>query len=97
MSRPTDRPARARIGARTGAVAAAAVAVSALLLGAGAALWSGAASAQPVATPGAGDARPRAPWSGLGRPATPAEIRAWDIDVRPDFKGLPTRNPAAGP
>ena len=25
----------------------------------------------------------------LGRPATPAEIRAWDIDVRPDFKGLP--------
>jgi S-disulfanyl-L-cysteine oxidoreductase SoxD len=28
--------------------------------------------------------------SNLGRPATPAEIRAWDIDVRPDFKGLPT-------
>ncbi len=25
----------------------------------------------------------------LGRPATPAEIAAWDIDVRPDFKGLP--------
>jgi S-disulfanyl-L-cysteine oxidoreductase SoxD len=25
----------------------------------------------------------------LGRPATPAEIRAWDIDVRPDFQGLP--------
>ncbi len=25
----------------------------------------------------------------LGRPATPAEIKAWDIDVRPDFKGLP--------
>jgi S-disulfanyl-L-cysteine oxidoreductase SoxD len=24
-----------------------------------------------------------------GRPATPAEIKAWDIDVRPDFKGLP--------
>jgi S-disulfanyl-L-cysteine oxidoreductase SoxD len=24
-----------------------------------------------------------------GRPATPAEIAAWDIDVRPDFKGLP--------
>ena len=29
------------------------------------------------------------PPSNLGRPATPAEIRAWDIDVRPDFKGLP--------
>jgi cytochrome c551/c552 len=27
--------------------------------------------------------------SGVGRTATPAEIRAWDIDVRPDFKGLP--------
>jgi len=25
----------------------------------------------------------------LGRTATPAEIKAWDIDVRPDFKGLP--------
>ncbi|MFN3629156.1 MAG: c-type cytochrome, partial [Casimicrobiaceae bacterium] len=28
-------------------------------------------------------------FSGLGRPATPAEIKAWDIDVRPDFAGLP--------
>jgi cytochrome c len=26
---------------------------------------------------------------GIGRAATPAEIAAWDIDVRPDFKGLP--------
>ena len=26
---------------------------------------------------------------GVGRTATPAEIAAWDIDVRPDFKGLP--------
>lgn len=26
---------------------------------------------------------------GLGRPATPAEIAAWDIDVRPDGLGLP--------
>ncbi len=26
---------------------------------------------------------------GLGREATPAEVKAWDIDVRPDFKGLP--------
>lgn len=29
------------------------------------------------------------PWTGIGRPATPAEIKAWDIDVRPDFAGLP--------
>ena len=28
-------------------------------------------------------------WSGIGRAATPAEMKAWDIDVRPDFKGLP--------
>ena len=26
---------------------------------------------------------------GIGRNATPAEVVAWDIDVRPDFKGLP--------
>ena len=26
---------------------------------------------------------------GIGRSATPKEIAAWDIDVRPDFKGLP--------
>lgn len=29
------------------------------------------------------------PWAGIGRAATPAEIQAWDIDVRADFKGLP--------
>jgi cytochrome c len=28
-------------------------------------------------------------FEGIGRPATPAEIQAWDIDVRPDFQGLP--------
>ncbi|MBC7500732.1 MAG: c-type cytochrome [Herminiimonas sp.] len=27
--------------------------------------------------------------AGIGRPATPKEVAAWDIDVRPDFKGLP--------
>jgi S-disulfanyl-L-cysteine oxidoreductase SoxD len=26
---------------------------------------------------------------GIGRPATAKELAAWDIDVRPDFKGLP--------
>ncbi len=29
------------------------------------------------------------PYPGVGRPATPKEIAAWDIDVRPDFRGLP--------
>ena len=28
-------------------------------------------------------------FAGIGRTATPKEIAAWDIDVRPDFKGLP--------
>jgi len=28
-------------------------------------------------------------FKGVGRQATPAEVKAWDIDVRPDFKGLP--------
>jgi cytochrome c551/c552 len=28
-------------------------------------------------------------YPGIGRAATPAEVKAWDIDVRPDFKGLP--------
>jgi S-disulfanyl-L-cysteine oxidoreductase SoxD len=30
-----------------------------------------------------------AKFPGIGRTATPAEVAAWDIDVRPDFKGLP--------
>jgi S-disulfanyl-L-cysteine oxidoreductase SoxD len=29
------------------------------------------------------------PYAGIGRAATPAELAAWDTDVRPDFKGLP--------
>ncbi|MDO9280068.1 MAG: c-type cytochrome [Polaromonas sp.] len=29
------------------------------------------------------------PYTGIGRLATPKEVAAWDIDVRPDFKGLP--------
>lgn len=28
-------------------------------------------------------------YAGIGRDATPKEVVAWDIDVRPDFKGLP--------
>jgi cytochrome c len=30
-----------------------------------------------------------AAYPGIGRDATPKEVAAWDIDVRPDFKGLP--------
>ena len=38
------------------------------------------------AAPGAA---PNIIWQGIGRPATAAEVKAWDIDVRADFKGLP--------
>jgi cytochrome c len=40
-----------------------------------------------AAGPSAGKAAPHYP--GIGRPATKAEVTAWDIDVRPDFQGLP--------
>lgn len=42
-----------------------------------------------VALLAAGPALAQPAFPGVGRTATPAEIRAWDIDVRPDFKGLP--------
>src|SRR4051812_42976573 len=34
-------------------------------------------------------AKAAAQFPGVGRAATAAEIAAWDIDVRPDFQGLP--------
>ncbi len=34
-------------------------------------------------------AQPAGSYPGIGRAATPKEVAAWDIDVRPDFKGLP--------
>lgn len=42
------------------------------------------AVATALAQPAAGPSFP-----GIGRAATPKELAAWDIDVRPDFKGLP--------
>ena len=39
---------------------------------------------------GAGAAQPAGKYPGVGRSATPLEVQAWDIDVRPDFKGLPS-------
>jgi cytochrome c len=35
-------------------------------------------------------------YAGIGRPATAKEIAAWDIDVRPDFKGLPAGSGTVG-
>ncbi len=37
----------------------------------------------------ASNAQSQGKYPGIGRNATPAEIKAWDIDVRPDFTGLP--------
>ncbi len=37
----------------------------------------------------AGDKFPENKFPGVGRAATAREVAAWDIDVRPDFKGLP--------
>src|SRR5687768_17019381 len=37
----------------------------------------------------AGAAQPEPALAGIGRPATSAEIKAWDIDVRADLTGLP--------
>jgi cytochrome c551/c552 len=34
-------------------------------------------------------AHAQTPYAGIGRAATPSELAAWDIDVRPDFRGLP--------
>lgn len=34
-------------------------------------------------------AQDKKPWDSIGRKATTEEVKAWDIDVRPDFKGLP--------
>jgi hypothetical protein len=47
------------------------------------------ALAQPPSPAASGGARTPAPTLGIGRPATPSEIAALDIDVGPDGVGLP--------
>src|SRR5689334_4597371 len=37
----------------------------------------------------AAQAQSKDAFPGIGRAATPAEVKAWNIDVRPDFQGLP--------
>ena len=39
---------------------------------------------------GSSAAQTSAKYPGVGRAATPLEVKTWDIDVRPDFKGLPS-------
>ena len=50
--------------------------------------WVDAAAAALLAA-ALGTAHAAGPFPGIGRDATPDEVKAWDIDVRPDFKGLP--------
>ena len=42
-----------------------------------------------LAALGAAGADAQTRYPGVGRAATPKEVKAWDIDVRADFKGLP--------
>jgi cytochrome c len=42
-----------------------------------------------LAVAGFASAQAASKYPGVGRNATPKEVAAWDIDVRPDFKGLP--------
>ena len=52
-------------------------------------LLKGAALALLMWATAAGTAFSAEKYPGVGRGATPTEVAAWDIDVRPDFKGLP--------
>ncbi len=72
-SRKALRPMRARSTARSLTGSLA----GSLALALSALLAAPTASAQSAAYPG------------IGRAATTKEVQAWDIDVRPDFKGLP--------
>jgi len=51
-------------------------------------VWAAALGLCVVVAAGAATAQ-TGPFPGIGRGATPAEVAAWDIDVRADFKGLP--------
>lgn len=74
-----------RVGWRRGAM------LACLLLGiaGGAALSMPAVRAAQAEPAGASARDTKAARAQLGRTATAAEVKAWDIDVRPDFQGLP--------
>lgn len=81
MSRSADSfpPRRLRALALTGFAALTVLSIGPLV----------AQSQKPVAAQPATTAPTPQAHTGLGRPALPVEITAWDIDVRPDGKGLP--------
>ena len=51
--------------------------------------WTYAAAALVLSLSAASTLAQSSSFAGIGRAATPAEVKAWDIDVRPDFQGLP--------
>lgn len=59
------------------------------IIGAGPLIAQTAKKAAPAAAPHQAATVAEGPALGLGRPALPEEIKAWDIAVRPDGKGLP--------
>ena len=77
MSRSSDRGVRAAL-----ALTAVSLAVASFALHAATAP----AKAAEAKAPAPSGAKPR---FGFGKAATPQEIAGWDIDVRPDGKGLP--------
>jgi len=66
-------------------------ALSMAMAGLGIAVIAGAANAQPARTaqPAKASQTIQQNYPGIGRAATAQEVAAWNIDVRPDFKGLP--------
>lgn len=52
-------------------------------------MFVGAALALAAAAAALAQVAPAKPRFGFGQPATPEQIRPWDIDVRPDGRGLP--------
>ncbi|KPF59070.1 cytochrome C [beta proteobacterium AAP51] len=51
--------------------------------------WALAATVLALGLSAHAQAQAQTSFPGIGRAATPSEVAAWDIDVRPDFKGLP--------
>ena len=60
-----------------------------VMIGAGPLIAQTAKKAAPAPAPHQVATATKGPALGLGRPALPEEIKAWDIAVRPDGKGLP--------
>jgi S-disulfanyl-L-cysteine oxidoreductase SoxD len=79
MSRCSDRARGAALALAVAALAAAAPGLT----------FAAAPAPAKASAPDAGASKAATPRFGFGKPASPQEIAGWDIDVRPDGKGLP--------